>query len=215
MRVRWATTATLPAGTPKAWLALFEHPSQRLIANVDTKVRVLQAGNLVFPVTVNHTEWENSYVCSPYNAFGPYACFELNQHAESPAVARVLTTLVSGIAAALKRCQINRVVHLNNFLLSTNPYPAWDGAGLAEICACITGEYPQHAIVLRSLNLVQHAPLLVQTLSQYGNCVSASIPLGLAKHWQDCSGQPSTVLLLGTAAGFSLGYVALAFGPTG
>ncbi|WP_428668228.1 3-oxoacyl-ACP synthase III family protein [Runella sp.] len=53
---------------------------------------------------------------------------------------------------------------------------------------------------------------LVNTIAQYGNCISASIPLGLCDliHAQnDLSGK--TLLLIGSAAGLSLGAITLRF----
>lgn len=54
---------------------------------------------------------------------------------------------------------------------------------------------------------------VINTLSDYGNCISASIPLGLEKyfHQQGDSLTDKKVLLLGAAAGVSLGVMVLAF----
>ncbi len=53
---------------------------------------------------------------------------------------------------------------------------------------------------------------VVETLAEYGNCISASIPLGLEKlvrSGADLSGK--NILLLGTGAGLSIGSIALQF----
>lgn len=53
---------------------------------------------------------------------------------------------------------------------------------------------------------------VVNTLNQYGNCVSASIPLGLYELYnQDRLKPGSDVLLIGTAAGLSIGAIRLKF----
>ncbi len=53
---------------------------------------------------------------------------------------------------------------------------------------------------------------MVLTLTEYGNCISASIPLGLELlHKSNRIGKGDTVLLAGSAAGLSLGAVSLQF----
>ena len=43
------------------------------IDNIRTDLRVLVWDDLVLPVTINQTEYENSYVCSPYSYYVSYA----------------------------------------------------------------------------------------------------------------------------------------------
>ncbi len=54
---------------------------------------------------------------------------------------------------------------------------------------------------------------IVETLSDYGNCISASIPLGLEKIFNDknISLQNKNILLIGTASGLSIGSMILKF----
>ncbi|MBL7977019.1 MAG: ketoacyl-ACP synthase III [Bacteroidetes Order II. Incertae sedis bacterium] len=53
---------------------------------------------------------------------------------------------------------------------------------------------------------------VVETLSQYGNCIAASIPLGLATLLHsDVNPNGKKILLLGSGAGLSLGAIALDF----
>jgi len=58
-----------------------------------------------------------------------------------------------------------------------------------------------------------HASKVVETLSCFGNCISASIPLGLATLFQNgFNPQGKKILLLGSGAGLSLGAIVLNFG---
>lgn len=53
---------------------------------------------------------------------------------------------------------------------------------------------------------------MVNTLEEYGNCIAASIPLGLEKWWRTVGKEePYDVLLIGSAAGVTLGCMALRF----
>ena len=56
------------------------------------------------------------------------------------------------------------------------------------------------------------AEQVMNTLSTYGNCVSVSIPLGLVELYQQGKIQAGTdLLLIGTAAGLSIGALRLKF----
>ena len=53
---------------------------------------------------------------------------------------------------------------------------------------------------------------VVETLSMYGNCISASIPLGLEKYYNQLEkSTQQNILLFGSGAGVSLGAIALQF----
>jgi 3-oxoacyl-[acyl-carrier-protein] synthase III len=53
---------------------------------------------------------------------------------------------------------------------------------------------------------------VLNTLAERGNCVAASIPLGLVQLWQEGKLKPGTkVLLIGSAAGLSIGALGLVF----
>src|ERR1700688_3224732 len=58
--------------------------AHRFITNVATQMQLLRAGSCYFPVTVNDTEYESSYVCSPYTACVSYAKEELNKLHNKP-----------------------------------------------------------------------------------------------------------------------------------
>jgi len=63
---------------------------------------------------------------------------------------------------------------------------------------------------LDHFNLKQE--LVVETLSIYGNCISASIPLGLEFYYnQEQHKEKKNILLLGSGAGLSLGAIVLSF----
>ena len=161
--IKWVTSDEIPGDVLKNWMAMHERmPVQQLVRNVTTDVRCLSLNNEhFFPVTINHTEWENSYVVSPYNAYVVYAEEELQREIKNKAIVAALTPVIRGLGRYLKWTNANKVVHVNNFILSTNPYPStWSGEGIGAIKDFLVRAFPGHAIIFRSLNDLQHAPIL-------------------------------------------------------
>lgn len=132
-------------------LPLLEQGSERYIRNVRTQLLVLSVNGIPVPVTVNDTEYDNAYVCSPYTHYVSYAKQELALLGNRALIA-CLGALLSGIGALLKRSRFNRIVHVNNWLLSTNLYPALDEEHWDAALDKLLSAFPDHAIAFRSLN---------------------------------------------------------------
>lgn len=160
MKVRWAKQEEIK-GKVGSFSKMFESQSQLLIENVNTKYRVLYINDdLFFPVTINNTEWDNSFVCSPYSAYAEYSKEEVKWTIKNIILRFFLLFVIKGISGWLKHGMLNKNVHVNNFLLSTNPFPEWNGKEIPEITTFLKSEYPDHAIIFRSLNEYQHSNLL-------------------------------------------------------
>ena len=141
-------------------------PSSHWVANVQTDWKLLGHGQTVFPVTVNETDYENSWVASPFNAVITYALEELRE-VRSRRARWALACLIRSVAPVLKAARINQVVCVNNWLLSTSLYPDWQGDGLQALTDCLLARYPQHVIMFRSLNSATNDGLM-QQLRQAG-----------------------------------------------
>lgn len=141
--------------------ALLTTPSQALVANVATEFQILRHGTCIFPITINEANYADSWVCSPYNATITYPLDELRQIG-NPIVRGSVAGLIHAVAPVLKAARINRVVGINNGLLSTNLYPPWDGSGIERLTNELRQRWPQHAFVFRSLNAVTNGPLLAR-----------------------------------------------------
>lgn len=131
----------------------------------------------------------NAYVCSPTTHYVDYARreVELELHARKrevsqggPALLETLPGAVSDWAheagrsllrAALppalealrplmRWSEVERIVYVNNWLLSTNLYPALGAADVAAIRDGLLAAYPDHTIVFRSLNEGLNGPLI-------------------------------------------------------
>lgn len=129
------------------------------IGNVRTRLLALKLGAHVLPVTVNDGAYENSYVCSPYTHYISYAIEELRE-LKQPFLERCLEGILRAIGLVLKKLECNRTVHVNNWMLSTNLYPAIKAADVASLVAYLRRYFPEHALVFRSLNRACNAALL-------------------------------------------------------
>ncbi|HHF7344458.1 hypothetical protein [Legionella feeleii] len=146
--------------------------SNEWILNVETKMMTAEMGGFVFPVTVNEEEYRSSYVCSPYNALVTYGQDELFKIKNYP-LRLFLSLLMKTLGNLLRLGEVNKNLCINNFLLSTNPYPDWSGDGAEEERKKIQSLYPQHAIMYRSLN--KHTnEALIQQLTQLDFMLIAS-----------------------------------------
>lgn len=139
------------------------------IRNVETEMWLLDTGTHQFPVSVSfgHEPVDNSYVTSPMTTYVGYAHEEIKR-LNRPWLTWPLMGLVSGMAGLLERAQINRIVQVNNWLISTNLYPSdWQGENIPEITQLLVETYPDHAIAFRSLNhRCNHA--LIERLQSLG-----------------------------------------------
>lgn len=121
------------------------------IANADTVMMVIKIGQAVLPITINCREYDNSYVCSPYTHYVSYALEELRE-LNNPGAEKCLAGILRILGFFLRQTECNKVVHVNNWLLSTNLYPdLTENAVIALICF-LKKAFPTHALVFRSLN---------------------------------------------------------------
>jgi hypothetical protein len=127
------------------------HDTRAFVANLNTRVEMIGDADRRVPVTVNYAEPDNAWVCSPYTAYCAYAIEELQRLMPAP-MAYPLSMLCRGAGAALRRARIDQAVTVNNWLLSTNLYPAFYSSVLDRWIADARERWPDHAIWFRSLN---------------------------------------------------------------
>lgn len=120
------------------------------IANISTQLLALEIDDLVLPITVNDEEYENAYVCSPYTHYITYAQEEL-YHLGKPWLEKCLAGFLSLLSGWFKKGRINRVVCVNNWLVSTNLYHTLTQAQVERITQFLVETFPGHAILFRSV----------------------------------------------------------------
>lgn len=136
----------------RAWFTpVLAHGSRWCAPNVDTQCAFLRVGSMELPLTVNEAQWANSWVCSPFTHYVSYAQEEIRSTAPGWA-AWPVTMLLRAVGAWLRAADFNRVVMVNHWLMSTNPWPVWRGEGLRGAILALRAKWPQHALVFRSLN---------------------------------------------------------------
>lgn len=138
-------------------------PSQDLIRNVSTVVRALSVGDTLIPVTVDSPVRGNCYVVSPSATYTDYAEYEL-QVVPSAIVRAALKAVIALLGRSFGRVGLDRVVHVNNWMVSTNLYLGWEAGQLEEITVAVRKQYPESAIAFRSLNTFSNGALLRQAV---------------------------------------------------
>ncbi|WP_052807164.1 GNAT family N-acetyltransferase [Risungbinella massiliensis] len=149
-RWRMETAYTLP---------LIREGAEVYVRNVQTDVQLLRAGKHLLPITINVSEYDNSYVCSPYSTYIRYALEELYL-LRSRFLQKGLGAVIGSISPLLKKAKIDQNVHLNNWLLSTNLYEPIEREELEHITNCLTEEFSDYALIFRSLNNVTNAEMI-------------------------------------------------------
>ena len=122
-----------------------------LIPNVRTRWLALTTGGRVFPVTVNDGEVGDSHVCLPHSAYILYALQELDI-VDVGRAKPLLRMLIRGADWLLRAADINHIVHVDNWLLSTNLHGDWDGNDIGAIRRCLASTYPNRIIAVRSVD---------------------------------------------------------------
>ena len=150
----------------KYWLPMMRDGATHYTANLHTELGILQVDNHLLPITINQDNYDSSYVCSPFTHFVSYAIVELRE-LERPLLEWLLKGILHGVGVFLKWGRINRVVHINNWLLSTNLYPNLSTAQIHAILAFMKEQFPSHAHVFRSVN-TRTCASLIDSLSKGG-----------------------------------------------
>jgi hypothetical protein len=122
-----------------------------LIANAACEVMLLRCGPFRLPVTADDGRRGLTYVSSPHSTYVLYPRDEIalmGLGAVRPAAEGVL-----GVIAGLMRLsRLNRAVHLDNWLLSTNLHGDWQGESLAAMRESLAARFPDHFTIIRSVD---------------------------------------------------------------
>ncbi len=137
------------------------------VENANTKLLLMLIDErIMLPLTINTGEYENSYVCSPYTHYVTYAQEELSV-LKQPLLERLLASSIAAFGLFCQASRINRVVHVNNWLLSTNLYPQLTAEQVRAVISFLKKRFPRYAIVFRSLN-ARCYQLMIEACQQEG-----------------------------------------------
>ena len=146
--------------------------TEAFASNIHTRIELLHAGDFVMPVTINEDQCDNTWVCSPNTTYSDYAAEEAVRYT-SNWLRSPIKLVFACVRILLRLCRIDRVVAINNWLLSTNMYPALANVPLDELVANARKRWPDYALCFRSLNELENAEWL-EALTRQGFQLVAS-----------------------------------------
>jgi hypothetical protein len=158
-------------------LPLVQNGPQAYIRNVhNTEMMVAKVGEAILPITLTDFHPENTFTCSPYSHYITYGGFEEVERIKNPPVETLIKLALHPLAAYLRRSGFDRVVYINNWLLSTNLYPRLSPEQIQTLIAALPTWFPDRTIVFRSVDSFFN-PGLYQTLldSRYQMVLSRQI----------------------------------------
>lgn len=123
--------------------------------NIDAEIQVLEADGQIFPLVLGNPrpQVKNSYVASPMSHYVDYSREELEiELSDYPLLRAPLRPMIDVLEAGFGALALEQVVLVNNWLLSTNLYPAFETHRLEQITELLVEAYPQRPIVFRSVN---------------------------------------------------------------
>ncbi len=121
---------------------------EKYVENVTTKLYLLQVGERFLPLTVNETEYENSYLTSNYF---PITHRNEQLKKEVSLSSRVMLGANQVAGAFLRGIQINKCVIVNNLFLSTNLYMPLSSEELEAVTSFLVERFPSHMVMFRNL----------------------------------------------------------------
>lgn len=134
------------------------------IDNIDTQLYAILIDDLVLPITLNDAQYDNSYVCSPYGHYVGYGLDSL-EGIKNNFIRKSISAFLKGLGKALQAGHINKVVIVNNWLVSTNLHPHLSCEQIETISQYLQTQFPDHAIVMRSVHTFD-GDLLFRALGQ-------------------------------------------------
>jgi hypothetical protein len=125
--------------------------TESVAPNVKAELGVAIVSEHVVPFSVSVNASDQSYVVSPRTHYITYGQEEIGK-LRSPTLERVLRAVVSRLGAQFDKAGFDRVVYVNNWLLSTNIYPRWSRDHALAVRDALVDRYPDRAVVFRSVD---------------------------------------------------------------
>ena len=147
-------------------LPFIERGTETFIQNAKTELALCVIDDYAFPLTITRLEKENCYTCSLSHFYGGLSVSE-TARIKNPTLRYVLTPPAKLYQQALQKSKVDKMVIVNNWLLSTNLFPELTANQISQITKAITTKYPRFAVMFRSLTEA-HTPTLYNTLALSG-----------------------------------------------
>ncbi len=141
---------------------------QAYIRNVyNTRLMLVKVDDVILPITVSDFHPDNTYTVSPYSHYVSYGGFEEVKHLNNPPVEALIKLIMNPVAWYFRRAELDRVVFVNNYLLSTNLYPSVNSGQLSAVSEALIDRFPDRAIIFRSVDQKKN-PHVYQALEANG-----------------------------------------------
>jgi hypothetical protein len=141
---------------------------QTLIRNVyNTQMMLARVDDVTLPVTTTDFHLDNTYTVSPYSHYISYGGYEEVRNLNKPFVERLVKLILQPVAANFRNNDFDRVAFVNNWLLSTNLYPAMTETQIEVLADALPQWFPDRAVIFRSVDAYRN-PLLFDVLQRHG-----------------------------------------------
>lgn len=130
---------------------LMTHASHDFVANVETKIVALAYEEEILPVSVNHTEYSNALICSPYTTYVTYPLGELKQFSKRWIKLAILCNAMI-MSVICRSTRFNQIVQINNNLNSLLKHPRTLNGILPQLTQKMIDRFPRHAITFFRVN---------------------------------------------------------------
>jgi hypothetical protein len=149
-------------------IPLMTEDPQKYIRNVhNTQLMAVKVGETVVPISATDFHPENTYTVSPYSHYVSYGGLEEVKHLGNPLAEAMVKALMKPVAWYFRQAELDKVVFVNNYLLSTNLYPSVSSDQLSALSEALIEWFPDRTIVFRSVDQKKN-PHIYQTLEGLG-----------------------------------------------
>lgn len=141
---------------------------QKYIRNIhNTQLMAVKIDDVILPITITDFHPQNTYTVSPYSHYVSYGGLEEVKHLNSPLAEVVVKAVMKPVGWYFRYSELDKVVFVNNYLLSTNLYPVVNSEQLSVISKALIEWFPDRAIIFRSVDQKKN-PHIYQTLDELG-----------------------------------------------
>ena len=148
-------------------LPIIEDPQKYISNAYNTELMVAKVDETIIPITVTGFHPDNTYTVSPYSHYASYGGFEEVKHLNNPPLEALIKLIMYPVAWYFKRAELDKVVFVNNYLLSTNLYPSLAKDQISALGEMLPIWFPNRVIIFRSVDERKN-PHIIQTLGAKG-----------------------------------------------
>ena len=147
-------------------LPLLRDSTRKFIRNVGAEVQILTVNAHIFPLVIGGACRNNAYVCSPIAQYIHYGKREVEiEFGEKSRMKWIAYPVLNLLGSICRYGKMDEAVFVNNWLLSTNLYPGLTTKEIIAIRDFLLLQFPDRAIVFRSVNDQLNTQLLENLIS--------------------------------------------------